>query len=115
MVDNMASHQAARLGARKESIVSDLTFMLAFLGSIVALALPIVVILRLLLVDGADGITALFLARPWDDGSRPPEEETPARWRPELLRPKPTQYPAVSPKSIEIAAPVIGAALSERR
>src|SRR5678815_5027181 len=67
MVDNMASHRSARVGARKESIVSDLTFMLAFMGSIVALALPIVVIVRLLLVDGADGITSLFLARPWDE------------------------------------------------
>jgi len=115
MVDNMASHRSVRVGARKESIVSDLTFMLAFLGSIVALALPIVVILRLLLVDGADGITSLFLVRPWDEGSGPAEEETPPRWHPELLRPRPTQYPAVSPKSIEIAAPVIGAAFSEQR
>jgi len=115
MVDNMASHRSTRVGARKESIVSDLTFMLAFMGSIVALALPIVVIVRLLLVDGADGITSLFLARPWHEGSGPAEEETPPRWHPELLRPRPAQYPAVSPKSIEIAAPVIGAALSEQR
>jgi hypothetical protein len=115
MVDNMASHRSARVGARKESIVSDLTFLLAFLGSIVALALPIVVILRLLLVDGADGITDLFLARRWDEGGGPAEEEAPPRWRPELLRRRQTQYPAVSPKSIEIAAPVIGAAFSEQR
>jgi hypothetical protein len=115
MVDNWASHRSARVGARKESIVNDLTFVVQFLGSIVVLALPVAVILRLLLIDGADGITDLFLARRWDEGSRPAEEETPPRWRPELLRAKPTQYPAVSPKSIEIAAPVMGVALSEQR
>jgi hypothetical protein len=115
MVDNLASDRSARVGARKESIVSDLTFIVEFLGSIVVIGLPIVAILLLLVRDGAVGITDLFLARGWDEGSGPAEEETPPRWRPELLRPRRTQYPAVSPKSIEIAAPVMGVARAEQR
>jgi hypothetical protein len=65
--------------------VSDLLFILEFAGSIIVIALPIVLILRLLAADGARGITSLFMVHPADDDVAPVEEETPPRWQPELL------------------------------
>ena len=68
--------------------MSDLTFFVEFAGSIAVVALPIVVLLRLVAANGASGITDLFMVtiRP-DVVAGPPEEETPPRWHPERLTP----------------------------
>ncbi|HET9346972.1 MAG TPA: hypothetical protein VFO05_14865 [Candidatus Limnocylindrales bacterium] len=66
--------------------MSDLTFFVEFAGSIVAVALPVVVILRLLVANGPSGITDLFtVTGRFDEEAGPPEEEAPPRWRPERL------------------------------
>ena len=75
-------------GANEEPIVSDLTSFVEFAGSIAVVALPIVVLLRLLAANGASGITDLFMVTLRSDvGAGPPEEETPPRWHPERLTP----------------------------
>ena len=75
-------------GANEEPIVSDLTFFVEFAGSIAVVALPIVVLLRLLAANGASGITDLFMVTGrFDVGAGAPEEETPPRWHPERLAP----------------------------
>ncbi len=75
-------------GANEEPIVSDLTFFVEFAGSIAVVALPIVVLLRLLAAHGASGITDLFMVRGgFDAAAGSPEEETPPRWYPERLAP----------------------------
>ena len=74
-------------GANEEPIVSDLMFF-EFAGSIAVVALPIVVLLRLLAANGASGITDLFMVTGrFDVGAGSPEEETPLRWHPERLTP----------------------------
>ena len=74
-------------GANEEPIVSDLMFF-EFAGSIAVVALPIVVLLRLLAANGASGITDLFMVTGrFDVGAGSPEEETPPRWHPERLTP----------------------------
>ena len=66
--------------------MSDLTFFVEFAGSLVAVAVPIVVLLRLLVANGASGITDLFtVTGRFDEGAGAPEEDTPPRWRPERL------------------------------
>jgi len=73
-------------GVNEEPIVSDLTFFVEFAGSIAVIALPIVVLLRLLAANGASGITDLFMVRgAFDAAAGSPEEETPPRWYPERL------------------------------
>ena len=68
--------------------MSDLTFFVEFAGSIAVVALPIVVLLRLLAANGASGITDLFMVTGrFDVGAGAPEEETPPRWHPERLAP----------------------------
>ena len=68
--------------------MSDLTFFVEFAGSIAVVALPIVVLLRLLAANGASGITDLFMVTGrFDVGAGSPEEETPPRWDPERLAP----------------------------
>ena len=68
--------------------MSDLTFFVEFAGSIAVVALPIVVLLRLVAANGASGITDLFMVTGrFDIGAGSPEEETPPRWHPELLTP----------------------------
>ena len=75
-------------GANEEPIVSDLTSFVEFAGSIAVVALPIVVLLRLLAANGASGITDLFMVTGrFDVGAGSPEEETPPRWHPERLTP----------------------------
>ena len=75
-------------GANEEPIVSDLTFVVEFAGSIAVVALPIVVLLRLVAANGASGITDLFMVTGrFDIGAGSPEEETPPRWHPERLTP----------------------------
>ena len=70
--------------------MSDLTFFVEFAGSIAVVALPIVVLLRLLAANGASGITDLFIVTGrFDAGAGSPEEETPPRWHPERLAPRP--------------------------
>jgi hypothetical protein len=69
----------------RSPIVSDLLFVFEFAGSIIVIALPILLILRLLAGGGARGITDLFMVHGSDDDVAPVEEETPPRWRPELL------------------------------
>ena len=75
-------------GANEEPIVSDLTSFVEFAGSIAVVALPIVVLLRLVAANGASGITDLFMVTVRSDvEAGPPEEETPPRWHPERLTP----------------------------
>ena len=75
-------------GANEEPIVSDLTFFVEFAGSIAVVALPIVILLRLVAANGASGITELFMVTVQSDVvAGPPEEETPPRWHPERLTP----------------------------
>ena len=75
-------------GANEEPIVSDLTSFVEFAGSIAVVALPIVVLLRLVAANGASGITDLFMVTGrFDVGAASPEEETPPRWHPERLTP----------------------------
>ena len=75
-------------GANEEPIVSDLTSFVEFAGSIAVVALPIVVLLRLVAATGASGITDLFMVTVRSDvEAGPPEEETPPRWHPERLTP----------------------------
>jgi hypothetical protein len=76
-------------GANEEPIVSDITFFVEFVGSIAVVAVPIVVLLRLLAANGASGITDLFVVTGrFDIGAGAPEEETPPRWHPERLAPR---------------------------
>ena len=82
-------------GANEEPIVSDLTFFVEFAGSMAVVALPIVVLLRLLAAHGASGITDLFMVTGrFDVGAGSPEEETPPRWHLERLAPP---RPAATP------------------
>ena len=75
-------------GANGEPIVSDLTFFVEFAGSIAVVALPIVVLLRLVTANGASGIIDLCMVTGrFDVGAGSPEEETPPRWHPERLAP----------------------------
>ena len=68
--------------------MSDLTSVVEFAGSIAVVALPIIVLLRLVAANGASGISDLFMVTVrFDVEAGPPEEETPPRWHPERLTP----------------------------
>ena len=68
--------------------MADLRSLVEFTASIAVVAVPVVVILRLLWTHGAfDGYDILFTL-PGEPllGKGPPEEDPSPRWRPELLR-----------------------------
>jgi len=67
--------------------VADLTFLIDFTVSMTAVVLPIVLIVRLLAADDDFTVGDLFILPIMPIGEPlPPEEETPPRWRPELIR-----------------------------
>jgi hypothetical protein len=72
--------------------VSDLEFFVEFTVSIAVVVGPIAFILRRLAGDDLAVSDLFTVSISPDVGSRPPEEETPPRWRTELLRPR--QRPA---------------------
>jgi len=90
-VDYLASRvvESAALPVEGAPIVADLTFLVDFTISMIAVVLPIVLIVRLLAADDDFTVGDLFMLpiMPILE-PLPPEEETPARWRPELIRPR---------------------------
>jgi len=67
--------------------VADLTFLFDVTVTMTAVVLPIVLIVRLLVADDDFTVGDLFILPivPISE-ALPPEEETPPRWRPELIR-----------------------------
>jgi hypothetical protein len=67
--------------------VADLTFLVDVTVTMTAVVLPIVLIVRLLVADDDFTVGDLFILpiMPISE-ALPPEEETPPRWRPELIR-----------------------------
>lgn len=88
-VDNLLNRvvESADLPLKGAPIVADITFLVDFTVSMTAVILPIVLIVRLLAADDDFTVGELFILPIMPIGEPlPPEEETPPRWRPELIR-----------------------------
>ena len=68
--------------------MADLRSLVEFIGSIAVIAVPVVLILRLLWAHGAFDAYDILFTLPGEPllGKGPPEEDPSPRWRPELLR-----------------------------
>ena len=98
--------------------MADFTFLVDVTVTMTALVLPIVLIVRLLVADDDFTVGDLFILPIVPIGEAlPPEEETPPRWRPELIRARhgasAPVVPAVS--SQEVFRPLSGSEADHAR